>query len=291
MFKSAKIFVTGILLTALIPVSAMALYDPNNTAQPAEGEMRIMAVTEPAASGGPAVNPTEIAPAPAAEPDAKPIDGAGVSGMGGASTGGSVGVSIGASGTGSASAGTVAVPPDTAAGSSDIPEATIKRQQEIDTILFKTNAEKLGEMGIKVTHTVPNGDIVEIGITPYSEENAKVIYDMAGAEGIKVVEGLSAEIYTATAVDGTAVAGGTQASVAPEDAGEIATTSVQGADGVIAAPNADKAADAVLYTAAEAQRESKAPDMLIYVLGAAAAVVIGIAILVLRKVKVLKTAK
>ena len=56
-----------------------------------------------------------------------------------------------------------------------VSEEVIQKQKEIDENLFKDNLEKIREKGFTVTHTAPMEDYVEIGITPYSEENANYI--------------------------------------------------------------------------------------------------------------------
>ena len=67
-----------------------------------------------------------------------------------------------------------------------------KKQQEIDKYLFEEHKEELAQLGILVTHTAAMGDFVEIGITPYSEENAQYLYKALGQAEIKVVEGVQA---------------------------------------------------------------------------------------------------
>lgn len=79
----------------------------------------------------------------------------------------------------------------------------LDRQREIDKYLFVDNTEEVRNKGIEITHTGPYDYYVEIGITPYSEENADYLYEIFGREDIKVVEGQQAELFrTTTIADG-----------------------------------------------------------------------------------------
>ncbi|SCZ01767.1 stalk domain-containing protein [Alkaliphilus peptidifermentans] len=64
-----------------------------------------------------------------------------------------------------------------------------ERHQEIDNYLFKENVDKIVEWGFVVTHTGPMDEYIEIGITPYNEENADYLYAVFGRDDVKVVEG------------------------------------------------------------------------------------------------------
>ena len=71
------------------------------------------------------------------------------------------------------------------------------------------------EKGFTVSHTVPTEEYVEIGITPYTEENAQYLYSIFGKEQVKVVEGELAELYDSNAADSTVLE--TQATMVNED--------------------------------------------------------------------------
>ena len=74
-------------------------------------------------------------------------------------------------------------------------EALYEAQAEIDKLLFEQNyAKDLSEKGISVTHTGTVDDYVEVGITPYTPENADVVIKLLGKDNVKVVEGIQAEI-------------------------------------------------------------------------------------------------
>ncbi len=71
----------------------------------------------------------------------------------------------------------------------------LQKQNEIDRHVFEKNAKDFADKGITVTNTGVMGDYVEIGITPYNEENAAYIYDIFGKDQVKVVEGFQATTF------------------------------------------------------------------------------------------------
>jgi len=81
------------------------------------------------------------------------------------------------------------------ANDEEIPEEVLKMQAEVDEYVFTTNSEDFEKRGIMVTHTGPLGDKVEVGITPFSEENANYLYQLFGKEKIQVVEGIQAVTF------------------------------------------------------------------------------------------------
>lgn len=77
-----------------------------------------------------------------------------------------------------------------------IDEAMIKRQSEIDKYLFEDYKLEIENKGFTITHTVATTDYVEVGITPFNDENANYLYGKLGNDKIKVVEGQLAELLT-----------------------------------------------------------------------------------------------
>lgn len=69
-------------------------------------------------------------------------------------------------------------------------EALYAKQAEIDKMLFENYAKELVEKGISITHTGAVEDYIEVGITPYTPENAEIVLNLLGDEEVKVVEGL-----------------------------------------------------------------------------------------------------
>lgn len=77
--------------------------------------------------------------------------------------------------------------PASSASSEQSDELTAK-QGEIDKLLFEANAKSIEKKGFMVNYTGVVDDYVEIGISPFNEENANFIYDIVGKENVKVVE-------------------------------------------------------------------------------------------------------
>jgi len=71
-------------------------------------------------------------------------------------------------------------------------EALIQKQSEIDRYIFEENKKNFEDKGITVTNTGIISDYVEVGITPFNEENANYIYELFGKDSVKVVEGIQA---------------------------------------------------------------------------------------------------
>lgn len=72
-----------------------------------------------------------------------------------------------------------------------VDEALYAKQAEIDKMLFETYAKELAEKGITITHTGAVEDYIEVGITPYTPENADVVSKLIG-DDVKIVEGTMA---------------------------------------------------------------------------------------------------
>lgn len=81
----------------------------------------------------------------------------------------------------------------------NIENRIIQKQQEIDKYVFEEHNAEIAAKGFTVTHTSPMDGYVEIGITPFSEENASYLSDIFGKEDIKVVEGVQAATMEITA--------------------------------------------------------------------------------------------
>lgn len=70
----------------------------------------------------------------------------------------------------------------------------IEKQSEIDRYLFEEHAKEIEQKGFMVTHTVPVGNQVEIGIKPYDQAKADYLYEIFGKDTIMVVSGEAAEL-------------------------------------------------------------------------------------------------
>ncbi|QGU95941.1 hypothetical protein GOM49_13325 [Clostridium bovifaecis] len=79
-----------------------------------------------------------------------------------------------------------------------------EKQKEIDEYVFQKHVKEIEEKGFTVTHTAPLENYVEIGITPYSKDNAEYLYGVFGSDSVKVVEGQQAVLLNEGSADGTA---------------------------------------------------------------------------------------
>lgn len=68
-------------------------------------------------------------------------------------------------------------------------------QAEIDQYVFVDQAEEIKAKEFMVTNTGIIDGYVEVGILPYSDENAKFITDVFGTDNVKVVEGEDVMMY------------------------------------------------------------------------------------------------
>jgi arginine repressor len=84
----------------------------------------------------------------------------------------------------------------TEANKTEIGKALLEKQQKIDKYVFEDHVKEIEEKGFSVTYTGPMEDYVEIGIIPYSEENAEYLYSIFGKDGVKVVKGEKVALMT-----------------------------------------------------------------------------------------------
>lgn len=142
-----------------------------------------------------------------------------------------LGLCLSAFPAGIASAGRLAVPAELAQEREEAltkdQEALYSRQEEIDRYLFAEHAGEIKEKGFSIYSTVVAGDVIEIGIVPFTKENADYLYNIFGNDMIKVVEGDISIIYasgfagsdTATAepemIEGAGNDGSTGAAIDP----------------------------------------------------------------------------
>lgn len=139
-----------------------------------------------------------------------------------------LGLCLSALSTGTAFAMEVSSP--SSVGSEELSEelkVLYSKQAEIDTLLFKDHAKELEEKGIFVNYTGVNVDVIEIGISEYSDDKANFIYEIVGKDQVKVVAFDESIIY-ASGVAEPAVGDGTDEVVDPAvyDKGELYTTTV-----------------------------------------------------------------
>jgi hypothetical protein len=92
---------------------------------------------------------------------------------------------------------TLELPPDTVKIQiTSINEAMYEKQAAFDKILFEEKLKEIENKGISVTHTSPADGYVEVGITPFNEENQKYIIELLGSDEVQVVDGVMAVTLT-----------------------------------------------------------------------------------------------
>jgi hypothetical protein len=73
--------------------------------------------------------------------------------------------------------------------------ALYDKQSEIDQYVFVDHAKEIEKKGFSIVYTGVADSKVEIGITPFSEENADYLYDIFGKDAVKVVASEAAVLY------------------------------------------------------------------------------------------------
>jgi LPXTG-motif cell wall-anchored protein len=132
------------------------------------------------------------------------------------------------------------------------------KQKEIDLYLFADHVDEISDKGIKVAYTGVMGDVVEIGITPFTDENADYLYGIFGNNEVRVVEAADNIIYadstnaavsdliTGTAIDGSDI-------MLPDGAVSLAGAAVNGegsqeSEGNVAADSDAVTNEELMYT-------------------------------------------
>jgi hypothetical protein len=67
-------------------------------------------------------------------------------------------------------------------------DALYAKQKEIDQYVFVDHIREIEEKGFMVNYTGVSETYVEVGISPYTDENANYLYELLGKEDVKVVE-------------------------------------------------------------------------------------------------------
>lgn len=153
-----------------------------------------------------------------------------------------------------------------------IDEALYEKQAAFDKILFEEKLKEIEEKGITVTHTYPADGYVEVGITPFNEENQKYIMGILGSDEVEVVDGIMAITLTDELMSTTSAP-----DVKTVSAPDAATSGLAEEDApeaqVVSAP--EQAADAKVISANDDVKEAKGISPLAIGAGAAALLAIG----------------
>jgi hypothetical protein len=169
---------------------------------------------------------------------------------------------------------TLELPPDTVKiqiTSTD--EAMYEKQAAFDKILFEEKLNEIENKGISVTHTFPTDGFVEVGITPFNEENQKFIIELLGSDEVEVVDGVMAVtlMSTQSVTDAQTVSAPDAATsgLAEENAPEVQ---------VVSAP---EATDAKVISVNEEAKDTKSISSL--AIGAGAVALLGIGAVLFKK--------
>lgn len=245
MFQSrlVKGFVLGLSMAVIFSTAAFA--------ESAEKDVKIqieqvgggsVAVTEPDAPVSSDIQPAEPA---------------------GGGTNGSSGESVGSVGSAEPA---VAVDP--------VSEAMYQKQSEIDKYLFEEHKDEIDAKGFTVTNTSAANEYVEIGITPFNEENADYLYQVLGKDQIKIIEGIQAVTFDTGAASG--------------EGEEIYTAELYSGDAkAVSAPNDAQVVSATAETVS-APANTAPTATLIYGIAAAVIILLGGTLLFTRRMKAAK---
>ncbi|MBB2182471.1 hypothetical protein H0486_06225 [Lachnospiraceae bacterium MD1] len=80
----------------------------------------------------------------------------------------------------------------------DISSELMKLQKRIDQTVFNDKAEEIEAKGFDIYYTGVSDSFVEIGIVPFTKENAEYLYKLFGKENVKVVQAEENILYTTT---------------------------------------------------------------------------------------------
>lgn len=84
--------------------------------------------------------------------------------------------------------------------SDEFDSAIFDQLDKVNNLLFEVNAAKIEAKGLAIMSTAATATAVEIGILPYTEENAAYIYDIVGKDLISVVEGKEPELMATSGI-------------------------------------------------------------------------------------------
>lgn len=81
--------------------------------------------------------------------------------------------------------------------SSEETDILLQRQDEINSLLFDDHARDIELKGFEIIYTGVADGYVEVGINPYSKDNAKFLYEIVGKDAVKVVASDEVVLYAA----------------------------------------------------------------------------------------------
>jgi len=91
--------------------------------------------------------------------------------------------------------------PSFAGISSEETNVLMKRQDEINYLVFSDHARDIEKKGFLIIYTGVADGYVEVGISPFSQENVDFLYEIIGNDQVKVVESDEVVLYTGAAIE------------------------------------------------------------------------------------------
>jgi hypothetical protein len=168
-----------------------------------------------------------------------------------------LGLCISALTTGTAFAQSVAgsSPAFSGAAQSEENNAMMEKQKEIDQYLFVDHVKDIEDKGFMVNYTGASDTYVEIGISPYTEENADYLYDIFGKDEVKVVEFDQSIIYATSGPADVAVTDDATVDTAADDSvskDDEVSIQIESVEEDTAAPDSEE-----VYTTTSAQENAE----------------------------------
>lgn len=100
--------------------------------------------------------------------------------------------------------------------SSEEMDILMKRQDEINFLVFSEYAREIEDKDFQIIYTGVGDSYVEIGISPFDQDNVDYLYEILGNDQVKVVESDEVVLYTGDAIEEAAHAGDAADTDAPD---------------------------------------------------------------------------
>lgn len=85
--------------------------------------------------------------------------------------------------------------------SSEETDYLLKRQDEINSLVFNDHARDIEKKGFQIIYTGVADGYVEVGINPFSQDNVDFLYEIIGNDQVKVVASDEVVLYTAEPIE------------------------------------------------------------------------------------------
>ena len=85
--------------------------------------------------------------------------------------------------------------------SSEETDYLLKRQDEINSLVFNDHARDIEKKGFQIIYTGVADDYVEVGINPFSKDKSDFLYEIIGKDQVKVVASDEVVLYTSEPIE------------------------------------------------------------------------------------------